>query len=141
VQLPRTGLTDQEPYRRHFRAPVRFNQESASIILPTQDLKRPIAGADPMVRALLEDKIQQLKGARGAEFSDAIRRLLRTRLTSNHCSADDIAHLLTMHRRTLSRHLKDGGMGYRDISNEIRFEIARQLLQDTQVPLAQGLSL
>jgi AraC-like DNA-binding protein len=28
-------------------------------------------------------------------------------------------------------------MGYRAITNEIRFEIARQLLQDTQVPLAQ----
>ena len=90
-----------------------------------------------MVRALLEDRIQQLKGAQGSEFSDDIRRLLRTRLTSNHCSADDIAHLLAMHRRTLSRRLKDGGMGYRAITNEIRFEIARQLLQDTQVPLTQ----
>ena len=32
---------------------------------------------------------------------------------------------------------KGSGMGYRAITNEIRFEIARQLLQDTQVPLAQ----
>ena len=40
-----------------------------------------------------------------------------------------------MHRRTLSRRLKGSGMGYRAITNEIRFEIARQLLQDTQVPL------
>jgi AraC-like DNA-binding protein len=89
------------------------------------------------LRAMLEEKIQQFKGEQGSEFSDDIRRLLRTRLTSNHCSADDIAHLLTMHRRTLSRRLKGGGMGYRAITNEIRFEIARQLLQDTQVPLAQ----
>ena len=28
-------------------------------------------------------------------------------------------------------------MGYRAITNEIRFEIARQLLQDTEVPLGQ----
>ena len=60
-----------------------------------------------MMRALLEERIQQLKGAQGSEFSDDIRRLLRTRLTGNHCSADDIAHLLAMHRRTLSRRLKD----------------------------------
>ena len=77
---------------------------------------------------MLEERIQQLKGAQGSEFSDDIRRLLRTRLTSNHCSADDIAYLLTMHRRTLSRRLKGSGMGYRAITNEIRFEIARQLL-------------
>ena len=42
-----------------------------------------------------------------------------------------------MHRRTLSRRLKDGGSGYRGITNEIRFEIARQLLGDTEVPLGQ----
>lgn len=137
VLLPRASPTDPELYRRHFRAPVRFNQESASIVFPAQDLDLHVAGADPMVRALLEERILQLKGAQGSQFSDDIRRLLRTRLTSSHCSADDIAHLLAMHRRTLSRRLKDGGKGYRAITNEIRFEIARQLLTDTQVPLAQ----
>ena len=135
--MPRAAPADQAPYRRHFRAPVRFNQESATIVFPARDLDLRIAGADPLLRAMLEERIQQLKGAQGSEFSDDIRRLLRTRLTSNHCSADDIAHLLTMHRRTLSRRLKGSGMGYRAITNEIRFEIARQLLTDTQVPLAQ----
>ena len=42
-----------------------------------------------------------------------------------------------MHRRTLSRRLKGGGMGYRAITNEIRFEIARQLLEDTRCRSAQ----
>ena len=130
--MPRAAPADQALYRHHFRAPVRFNQESATIVFPARDLDLRIAGADPLLRAMLEERIQQLKGAQGSEFSDDIRRLLRTRLTSNHCSADDIAHLLTMHRRTLSRRLKDSGMGYRAITNEIRFEIARQLLQDTK---------
>lgn len=137
VLLPRAAPADQAPYRRHFRAPVRFNQEGAIIVFPAHDLDLRIAGADPLLRVMLEERIQQLKGAQGSEFSDDIRRLLRTRLTSNRCSADDIAHLLTMHRRTLSRRLKGSGMGYRAITNEIRFEIARQLLQNTQVPLAQ----
>jgi AraC-like DNA-binding protein len=89
------------------------------------------------MRALLDERIQQLKGAQGSEFSDDIRRLLRSRLTSKICSADEIADLLAIHRRTLSRRLKGSGMGYRAITNEIRFEIAQQLLTDTQVPLAQ----
>ena len=137
VLLPRAAPADQAPYRRHFRAQVRFNQEGAIIVFPARDLDLRITGADPLLRAMLEERIQQLKGAQGSEFSDDIRRLLRTRLTSNRCSADDVAHLLTMHRRTLSRRLKGSGMGYRAITNEIRFEIARQLLQNTQVPLAQ----
>ncbi|GEO13789.1 AraC family transcriptional regulator [Microvirga aerophila] len=137
VLLPRAGSVDQTPYRRHFRAPVRFDQESASIVFPAQDLKLRVAGADPMMRAMLEERIGQLMGAGNSQFSDDIRRLLRTQLTGNHCSADGIAHLLAMHRRTLSRRLKDTGAGYRAIANEIRFEFARQLLADTHVPLAQ----
>ena len=137
VLLPRVAPADQEPYRRHFRAPVRFNQETAVIVFRASDLNCRIAGADPVVRALLEERIQQMKGAQSSVLSDDIRRLLRTRLTSKHCSADDIADVLAMHRRTLSRRLKGSGMGYRAITNEIRFEIARQLLQDTEVPLGQ----
>jgi len=137
VLLPRVAPADQEPYRRHFRSPVRFNQECATIVFPTRDLDRRVAGADPMVRALLEERIQQIKGSQGSALSDDIRRLLRSRLTSKRCSAEDIADLLAMHRRTLSRRLHGSGMGYRAIANEIRFEIARQLLEDTEVPLGQ----
>ena len=137
VLLPRSQPADTEPYRRHFLAPVRFDQESAALVFPSRYLELRISGADSLLRTMLEERISQLKARQGCEFSDDIRRLLRIRLTSTRCSADDIADLLAMHRRTLSRHLKDGGMGYRDIANEIRFEIARQLLEDTEVPLGQ----
>ena len=52
-------------------------------------------------------------------------------------AATCFAGLLAMHRRTLSRRLEGSGMGYRAVANEIRFEIARQLLEDTEVSLGQ----
>jgi AraC-like DNA-binding protein len=137
VLLPRSSPADPEPFRRHFRAPVRFNQEVAAIVFPARELASRIAGADPLLRTMLEEQIGKSKGDPRSEFSDDIRRLLRTRLTSHHCSAGGIADLMAMHRRTLSRRLQGSGMGYRAIANEIRFEIARQLLEDTEVPLIQ----
>jgi AraC-like DNA-binding protein len=137
VLVPRTAPADREPYRRHFRAPVHFDQEVATLVLPARDLDRAVTGADPMLRAILADQIQQMKSSQGFKFLDDLRRLLRTRLTSNRCSAEDIADLLAMNRRTLSRRLKGSGMSYRAIVSEIRFEIARQLLEDTEVPLGQ----
>ena len=65
VLLPRVAPVDQEPYRRHFRAPVRFNQESAIIVFPARDLDLRIAGADPVMHHLLEERIQQMKGSQG----------------------------------------------------------------------------
>jgi AraC-like DNA-binding protein len=137
VLLPRAAPADAEPFRRHFGAPVRFNQEVATLILASGDLERKVAGADPLLRAVLEDRIKGMKGSSASTFADDIRRLLRTRLTSNRCSVADIADLLAMQRRTLSRRLKGKGQGYRSMANEIRFEIARQLLEDTEVPLAE----
>jgi AraC-like DNA-binding protein len=90
-----------------------------------------------MLRATLADQIEQMKSSQAPEFADDIRRLLRTRLMSTRCSAEDIAEAMAMHRRTLSRRLKGSGLGYRALANEIRFEIARQFLKDTEVPLAQ----
>ena len=110
---------------------------SPDLVFPACDLERRVAEADPMMRTLLEERVSHLKARPDCEFSDEVRRLLRTRLTSHCCSADDTAERLAMHRRTLSRRLKDSGLGHRAITNEIRFEIAQQLLQDTQAPLAQ----
>ena len=53
---------DAEPYRRHFRAPVRFDQEIAAIVFPALCLERRIAGADPLLRAMLEERVASLKG-------------------------------------------------------------------------------
>jgi hypothetical protein len=45
VLLPRAAPADPKPYRRHFRAPVRFDQELAALVLPAACLKTRTAGS------------------------------------------------------------------------------------------------
>jgi AraC-like DNA-binding protein len=130
VLLPRAAPADPEPFRRHFRAPIRFDQECAALVFPAACLEARIIGADPLLRAMLEERIGDLKGA---HFTDDIRRLLRTRLAHDGCSADALADLLAMHRRTLNRRLGAEGTRFRTVVNEVRFEMARQLLADTNL--------
>jgi hypothetical protein len=56
VLLPRKAPAARDPYLRHFRATIRFNQENAALVFPNCDLERRIAGADPMVRRALEER-------------------------------------------------------------------------------------
>jgi AraC-like DNA-binding protein len=137
VLLPRKSPVDAASFRRHFRAPVRFNQEMAAIVLSARDLERPISNADPVVRALLQQRVLKLKGNGRSELVDEVRRLLRRQLMRERCSAQEVARMLAMHRRTLNRRLNGSGKTYRAISDEVHFEMARQLLQDTQIPLCQ----
>ena len=139
VMLPRTVPADTEPFRRHFQAPIHYNEETATLIFPAQDLDLPLPGSDPLLRSLVQEKVRSHKGGLHDDFPDDIRRLLRTQLAGHLSSADEIAHVLGVHRRTLSRRLmsRAGGGGYRSLANETRYAVAQQLLRDTQIPISQ----
>ncbi|CAH1654923.1 MULTISPECIES: AraC family transcriptional regulator [unclassified Chelatococcus] len=137
VLLPRMPPRDLTPYYNHFRAPIRFNQETASISLPERDLYQPIEGADPIIRSVLLENIQHARISLDSNIPDDIRRFLRTILADQDCTANGVAKFLALHRRTLARRLTDAGLSYRTISNEVRFEIARQLLEDTKMSLGE----
>lgn len=137
VFLPRLPPADLEPYRRFFRAPIWFDQEMAALAFPVRWLDHRIPGADPVFRQFFETRIRELESVHDADFKDDLRRVLRTRIMNGQCSAETIADLFAMHRRTLSRHLHAEGTGFRHLADEIRFDIARQLLIDTNISLSQ----
>lgn len=70
-------------------------------------------------------------------LTEDLRRLLRTELLRDTCSAATVARLFSMHRRTMSRHLRTEGLAFRQVANEVRFEIACELLSHTGMALSQ----
>lgn len=70
-------------------------------------------------------------------FTEDLRRVLRTELLRDTCSASTVARLFSMHRRTLNRYLRTEGLAFRQVASEIRFEIACELLQGTDMALSQ----
>jgi AraC-like DNA-binding protein len=47
----------------------------------------------------------------------------------------DIAAQLSMHRRTLDRHLQRSGIVYGELVESVKEDVARQLLRDTRMPI------
>ena len=70
-------------------------------------------------------------------LAEDLRRVLRTELLRGTCSANSIARLFSMHRRTMNRHLNAEGLAFRRVANQIRFEIACELLENTDMALGQ----
>jgi AraC-like DNA-binding protein len=48
-----------------------------------------------------------------------------------------VADLFAIHRRTLNRRLRAQGTTFKALVDETRYEVARQLLRDTRIPVAQ----
>jgi len=64
-----------------------------------------------------------------------LRRALRILLLGGRSSGDEVAQILSMHRRTLNRRLRAQGTTFQEILDEVRFEAARQLLDTTSISL------
>jgi AraC-like DNA-binding protein len=68
---------------------------------------------------------------------ERVRGVLRTALVTGHGSADQVAALFSMHRRTLSRRLAECGTSFAALADEGRFEIAKHMLANTTMDVSQ----
>ncbi len=128
---------DVTPFRRFFQVPLRFDAEHYAVAFHTSWLNRPVPFTSPELLHLLQKEVSKLELKQGANLLDQVRSLLRTTLVTGHSSATQVAELLSMNRRTLNRHLNALGTSYRKVADEIRFEIARQLLEDSAMGIIQ----
>jgi AraC-like DNA-binding protein len=125
---------DAGPYRRFFQAPCRFDSERTALVFPAAMLEQRIPGADPRQLRILETQAQA-RSDFGLVFR--LRRTLGVLLLAEAASGDEVAKLLSMHRRTLNRRLKAEGTTFKDLLDEVRFEAACQLLDTARIPITQ----
>jgi AraC-like DNA-binding protein len=125
---------DVGPYRRFFQAPCRFDSERTALVFPAAMLEQRISGADPRQLRILEARAQA-RSDFGLVFR--LRRTLGVLLLAEAASGDEVAKLLSMHRRTLNRRLKAEGTTFKDLLDEVRFETACQLLDTARIPITQ----
>ena len=128
---------DVTPFHQFFNAPPRFDAGQNAVVFSATWLNRRLPDTSPELRQLLQQEIDKLEVRQEDSFLEQVRSLLRTTLVTGHSSADQIAELFSMHRRTLNRHLNALGTNFQEVVDEIRFEIARQLLEDSAMEVIQ----
>lgn len=128
---------DVRPFKQFFRVPLSFDAEHNGVVFPVEWLRRPVAGADAELRRLLQEQVDTIEIAHGGDLQEKVRAVLRTALLAGHAKANQIAALFSMHSRTLSRRLNASGTSFQLLVDDGRFEIARQMLENTDVDIKQ----
>jgi AraC-like DNA-binding protein len=141
VRLHRARPKDIDPYRRFFRTRVHFGEEYPGVLFPASWLERPLRGADALVHQEIMREIEALEARGAGDLAAQLKRVLRRMLIGGACQGetcrDRVADLFAIHRRTLNRRLSDQGTSFKALVDEARYEIARQLLRDTRLPVGQ----
>lgn len=135
VLLSRPCPPDQMPYKRFFRAPIRFNESQNAIVFSSHWLKHPLPGADPLLHRYLEEEAQDLYAQRDTNLVHTLSGILRRLMVTQTCSVANAANILHLHERTLNRRLRDEGTSFRQELDNTRYEVAKQFLAGSRVPL------
>ncbi|MHB2166450.1 AraC family transcriptional regulator ligand-binding domain-containing protein [Alsobacter sp. R-9] len=137
VLMPGPATVEPAIYQKLFRAPVRFGTGEAGLVFSAAQLDRPVRGADPMRRAALEEAARSYWALREPSVPHMARRLLRSMVLSGTPDLASLAGRLAIHPRTLNRRLQDAGLTFRSLLNEVRYDVARELLEGTGLSVTQ----
>jgi AraC-like DNA-binding protein len=137
VRFEHRRPSELAPFHRFFQAPLRFDMNENALVFASSWLSRPLPAIEPELAQLLRNRLEALELQHRGEFPEQVRSILRTALLADHGSADQIATLLSMHSRTLHRRLAASGTNFRALVDECRYEIARQMLDDTDADVCQ----
>jgi AraC-like DNA-binding protein len=127
--------TDAGPFRRFFRVPLRFNAEQFALLFSASYLKRRPPVVDAELSRVLQGQIDLLEEGYSGDFPERVRTVVRAALMTGQANSDQVAALFGMHSRTLNRHLDAFGIGFQQLVDESRFEIARQMLENSALEL------
>ena len=129
--------SDTRPFSHFFRVPLRFDAVQSGIAFSADSLMRPLPAAEAEMRRLLQKQFDALDKNREAAFPDRVRRVLRTAILTGQAAVEDVAPMFSMHSRTLHRRLGEFDVTFKTLVDETRFEIARQMLEDSATPINQ----
>ena len=125
------------PFKTYFDAPLSFNSGRNGVEFSASWLQVPLSGLDRDLQALLQNQINLLESRHSEDFVEQVRRVVHSAVLMHQATAAQIADLFSIHQRTLNRRLRACGTCFRELLDEARFEIARQLLENSSMSVTE----
>jgi AraC-like DNA-binding protein len=118
---------------------VRFGAGANGVALPAGVLDAPVTTSDPPLLAILDDTAEKaLAGrGRGARLIGLVRERIRATLGAEPPALGEVAKSLRMSARTLQRRLADEGVAFAALVDEVRRDLAEELVRDPRRPLGE----
>jgi AraC-like DNA-binding protein len=141
IQVSARGESRSAFYKQHFGCPVRFDSGVSGVVFSSSWLERPIAGADPVKRSALQNRLAEAEAHSAMTFGQRAETVLRQLLLCGSATAPAIAALFGISERSMRRRLAAEGNSLRELLNRGRFELACQMLDYTELEVGDIASM
>jgi AraC-like DNA-binding protein len=119
-------------FEAHFGCPVSFGAPVDRIHFAATALEQPFRTSNPDVLAMLLPGLEAALGDLAEpSFLDQVRALIRQQMQGQRPSVHAVARALALSPRSLQRRLGEAGTSYQRLLDEVRRQVARELLSST----------
>jgi AraC-like DNA-binding protein len=123
-------------HKQLFRCDLAFDADLSGVVIDTASLARPLEGADARLRNQFEKAIRDAETSGSMTFGERLEGALHQLVLSGDASAEAICRQFAISERTLRRRLASEGKSLQQFINQTRYELARQLLSNTNLSVS-----
>jgi AraC-like DNA-binding protein len=124
-------------YRRHLGAAAHFGQSVNAILFDRRYLDQPLALGDRRMRGMVDEYLQPLIDTQSTAMEQQVEQMIARLLPTQQCRLGRIAEQLSIHPRTLQRHLDNSGRVFEQMVDEVRRERTLEYLANPRMTISQ----
>ncbi|MFT6957404.1 MAG: AraC-like DNA-binding protein [Halieaceae bacterium] len=126
-------------HKRIFGAPVEFSYKVNRLVFNRSFLDQPVKTAQSRLLAVIEEHLQQVIDNQHHEYDlvNQVSNLVARELSNGMPTVDWVAEQLNMTKRTLQRRLTDNGVGFSEIVDDVRRNMAVQYVEKSDISLTE----
>ena len=136
MHFPHVPVASASAYRQAFGIAPRFNQSSASLIVPRKLFDAALPQANATLRNLATHYLESTFDAPQKSTRTRVRLAIARTLGTSQCALAGVAAMLALHPRTLQRQLSLEGVRFADVRDAVMREAALRYLAGP-LPLVQ----
>jgi AraC-like DNA-binding protein len=126
-------------YAEYLGCPVEFGAAWDMLVFSADTMRLPVIGADSRLLRVLEDSCRRLLGParRRPDLLRDVQAVLLGAIGKEPPRLDTVAQALAIGPKSLERRLRERGTSFSKLVEQVRSELSRQWLRDTDMSLDQ----
>jgi AraC-like DNA-binding protein len=132
LKSPCPSKQKQKEFQEFYNCSVVFASDFNGFVFPAAAIHYSLPLANEAVAKASMDVVEQyMQGVTTSDFLKEVQKQIVAQLMSD-TSQEAVAHALCMSVRTLQRRLLELGLSYRQVLEEVKFQVVKPLLLDPQ---------
>ena len=139
INLPYPATQYQQAQAQLWNAKVNYNSGECAILLSAGALDEGLHNTNPHILNMMKREVEEQyrKLARSGSLADRIRKALLQEKVRLNANQQEVAGYFHISARTLNRHLHREDTSLKQIVTQVRLEMAKKMLTDSEDPIEQ----